>query len=158
MPTDSNTTQLQSYSSTSESDSWPKGPYTQQIQGVLPPILTDDIILTHLQNSGKQLKSKKQKSVPTNIDYSTLQRGHQYFVEGYIPGKHVMFCLQDSVIWIKAGCYHCSQKKHQKAAFANEYPNHVVRAVCPCVAEKAQICSHVIGLLKQIIHYVMMKL
>ena len=129
---------------------------------MLPPILTDDIILTHLQNSGKQLKSKKEKSVPTNIDYSTLQRGHQYFMEGYIPGKHVMFCLQDSVIWIKARCYR-SQKKHDtmhevKAAIANEYPHHVVRAVCTCVAGKAGICSHVIGLLKQIIHYVMMKL
>ena len=30
--------------------------------------------------------------------------------------------------------------------------------VCTCVAGKAGVCSHVIGLLKQIIHYVMMKL
>jgi len=162
--TDSNTAanQLQSHSNAnSELDLWPKGPYTQQIHGILPTILTDDIILTHLQTSGKQLKPKKQKSVPTNIDYSTLQRGHQYFMEGYIPGKHVMFCSKDGVIWIKAHCYR-SQKKHDtmhevKVAIANEYPHHVTRATCSCVAGKAGMCSHVIGLLKQIIHYVMMK-
>ena len=139
------------------------GPYTQQIQGILPPILTDHIILTHLQTSGKQLKPKKQKdTVSTNIDYSTLQRGHQYSMEGYIPGNNVMFCLKDGVIWIKARCYR-SQKKHEtmhevKVAIANEYPHHVTRAVCSCVAGKAGMCSHVIGLLKQIIHYVLMKL
>ena len=71
------TTQLQSHSSAdSEPISWPTGPYTQQIQGILPPILTDHIILAHLQTSGKQLKPKKHKDVPTNIDYFTLQRGH----------------------------------------------------------------------------------
>jgi len=123
-------------------------------------ILTDDIILTHLQTLGKELKPKKQKSVSTNIDYSNLQRGHQHFMESYIPGKHVMFCLKDRVIWIKASCYR-SQKKHDtmhevKVAIANEYPHHVTRATCLCVTGKAGIYSHVIGLLKQII-YVMMK-
>ena len=44
-----------------------------------------------------------------------------------------------------------------KVAIANEYPNHVTGTVCSCVAGKAGMCSHVIGLLKQIIHYVMMK-
>ena len=82
-------------------------------------------------------------------------------MEGYIPGKHVMFCSKDGVIWIKARCYH-SQKKHDtmhevKVAIANEYPHHVTRATCSCVAGKAGMCSHVIGLLKQIIHYAMMK-
>ena len=49
---DTTVTKLQFHTSTSsdyESDSWPRGPYTQQIQGILPSILTDDIILTHLQ-------------------------------------------------------------------------------------------------------------
>jgi len=50
---------------------WPKGPYTQQIQGILPSPITDDIVLKHLQTSGKQLKSTKTvEDVPTNIDYS----------------------------------------------------------------------------------------
>ena len=31
------------------------------------------------------------------------------------------------------------------------------RAACSCVAGKAGMCSHVVGLLKQIIHYVMTK-
>ena len=36
------TTQLQSHSSAdSQPVSWPMSPYTQQIQGILPPILTD---------------------------------------------------------------------------------------------------------------------
>ena len=35
---------------------WPKGPYTQQIEGVLPPMLTEEVIMYHLQSSGKQLK------------------------------------------------------------------------------------------------------
>ena len=83
-------------------------------------------------------------------------------MEGYIPGKHVMFCVKDGVIWIKARCYH-SQKKHDTmheiiVAIANEYPNHVTKAACSCVAGKTGMCSHVIGVLKQIIHYVMMKL
>ena len=108
------------------------------------------------------VETKKQKSVPTNIDYSTLQRAHQYFMEGYIPEKHVMFCLKDNVIWIKANCYH-SLKNYDaihevKVAIANEYPHHVTQATCSCVAGKAGMCSHVIDLLKQIIHYVMMKL
>jgi len=102
------------------------------------------------------VETKKQKSVPTNIDYSTLQRAHQYFMEGYIPEKHVMFCLKDNVIWIKANCYH-SQKNYDaihevKVAIANEYPHHVTQATCSCVAGKAGMCSHVIDLLKQIIH------
>ena len=157
------TTQLESHHNNEHnSDSCPTGPYTRQIQGVLPSTLTDDIILTHLKASGKQLKPKNQKGQPTNIDYSTLQRGHQYFMEGYIPGKFVMFCLKDGVIWVKAHCYR-SQKKHEtmhnvRVAISNECPYHVTKAVCSCVAGKAGMCSHVIGLLKQIIHYVMMKL
>ena len=34
-----------------DADGWPKCPYTQQIQGVLPAIITDDIITTHLKSS-----------------------------------------------------------------------------------------------------------
>ena len=142
-------------------ESWPKGPYTQQIQGIIPSSITDDIVLKHLQTSGKQLKPKKE-GVPTNIDYSTLQRGHQYFMEGYIPGKYLMFCVKNNAIWIKARCYR-SQRKHDtmhevRIAISNDYPHHVTRAACSCVAGKTGMCSHVIGLLKQIIHYAMMKL
>ena len=42
-PDDSNvpSAQLQSHSSAdSDLDSWPRGPYSQQIQGILPPIAT----------------------------------------------------------------------------------------------------------------------
>ena len=51
-------------------------------------------------------------------------------MEGYIPGKYVMFCLKDGVIWIKAWCYH-SQKKHGavhevKVAIANEFQHHMI--------------------------------
>ena len=72
-----------------------------------------------------------------------------------------MFYLKDGVAWIKARCYH-SQKKHDamhevKVAITSEYTCHVTNAVCSCVAGIAGVCSHVIGLLKQIIHYVMMK-
>ena len=41
-----------------DADGWPKGPYTQQIKGMLPAILTDDIITVHLKSSGKQLQPK----------------------------------------------------------------------------------------------------
>lgn len=88
---------------------WPKGPYTQQIEGVLPPVLTEELIMTHLRSSGKQLKRSVNYS---NVDYSTLQRGHQYFMESYIPGKHVLFCCKDDLVWVKARCYH-SQKKNE---------------------------------------------
>ena len=76
----------------------PKGPYTQQIQGVLPPLLTEELIITHLQSSGKRLK--KDDSNYNNVDYSTLQRGHQYFMESYIPGKHIRFCCKDGAVWV----------------------------------------------------------
>jgi len=83
-------------------------------------------------------------------------------MEGYIPGKNVMFCLKNDAVWIKARCYR-SQKKNDKMhevrlAISSNYPHHVTRAACSCVAGKAGMCSHVIGLLKQIIHYAMMKL
>ena len=38
---------------------WPKGPYTQQIEGVLPAVLTEEIIMTHLQSSGRRLKKSE---------------------------------------------------------------------------------------------------
>ena len=37
----------------------PKGPYTQQIQGLLPPLLTEELIVTHLQSSGKTIEEKQ---------------------------------------------------------------------------------------------------
>ena len=91
------TPDLQSATQSSVNDhscSRPKGLYTQQILRVLPLILTDEIIFSHLQAYGKQFRPKKNANrQPANINSSTLQRGHQYFMRGYIPGKHVMFCL-----------------------------------------------------------------
>ena len=97
----------------SHEDGWPKGPYTQKIEGVLPAILTDDIITVHLQSSGKQLNPKRRRVSDSysNIDYSTLQRGHQYFMESYIPGKHVRFCCKQGQVWVRARCYR-SQKRN----------------------------------------------
>ena len=45
-----------------DADGWPKGPYTQQVAGVLPCILTDDIVTAHLMSSGKQPRKCKKKS------------------------------------------------------------------------------------------------
>jgi len=75
-------------------------------------------------------------------------------MEGYIPGKHVMFCLKNDVVWIKARCY-CSQKKNDKIhevqlAISSNYPHHVAMAACSYVAGKAEMCSHVIGLYSSI--------
>ena len=138
---------------------WPKGPYTQQIEGVLPTFLTEELIMAHLQSSGKRLKKNKDYN---DVDYSTLQRGYQYFMESYIPGKYVRFCCKDDLVWVQAHCYR-SQKKndpmHQlKLAISCNAPYHVVKAYCSCVAGCSGMCSHVVGLLKQLIHYVMMKL
>ena len=101
-------------------DGWPKGPYTQQ-NGVLPAVLNGDIITAHLKPSGKRLQPRKHRKVSENesisdsasslnIDYLTLQRGHQYFMELYIPGEYVCFCCKEGQTWSKAICYH-SQKK-----------------------------------------------
>ena len=38
-----------------------KGPYTQQVAGVLPCILTDDVVTAHLKSSGKHLQLRKCK-------------------------------------------------------------------------------------------------
>jgi len=128
---------------------WPKGHYTQQINGVLPAVMTEDIILTHLQSSGKYLK-KSESFI--NVDYSTLQRGHQYFMESYIPGRHIRFCYNDNLVWIQARCY-CSQKKNYsmhelKVVISSRAPHHVVKAFCTCTAGIAGMCSHIVGLLK----------
>ena len=37
--------------------------------------------MAHLQSSGKGLKKSRDYN---NVDYLTLQRGHQYFTESYI--------------------------------------------------------------------------
>ena len=76
-----------------------KGPYTQQIEGVLPSLLTEDLIISHLQSSGKQLKKSEDYC---NVNYSTLQRGHQYFMESYIPGRHVHFCCKNDLVYVQA--------------------------------------------------------
>ena len=37
-------------------------------------------------------------------------------------------------------------------------PSHLVtRALCSCIAGKSRMCSHVVGVLKQLIHYALMK-
>jgi len=138
---------------------WPKGPYTQQIKGVLPPVLTEEVIMNHLQSSGKRLKKNTNYS---NVDYSTLQRGHQYFMESYIPGRYVRFCAKDSLVWVQARCYR-SQKKNDtmhelKLVISTCPPYHVAKASCSCTAGTSGMCSHIVGLLKQLIHYVMMRL
>ena len=51
-----------------DADGWPKGPYTQQIEGVLLALLTDDIVTTHLKSSGKQIHPKKHRKVSRNDD------------------------------------------------------------------------------------------
>ena len=58
--------------------------------------------MAHLQSSGKRLKKNKDYD---NVDYSTLQRGHQYFMESYIPGKYVQFCCKDDLVWIQVRCH-----------------------------------------------------
>ena len=126
---------------------------------MLLPLLTEELIITHLQSSGKQLKKRNDYC---NVDYSTLQRRHQYFMESYIPGRYIRFCCKDGIVWIQARCYR-SQKKndnmHQlKLAISCNAPYRVVKAYCSCVAGCSGICSHIVGLLKQLIHYVMMKL
>ena len=138
---------------------WPKGPYTQQIEGVLPPLLTEDLIISHLQSSGKQLKKSEDYC---NVDYSMLQRGHQYFMESYIPGRHVRFCCKNDLVYVQARCYR-SQKKNDsmhelKVAISSRPPYQVAKAFCSCVAGSSGMCSHTVGLLKQLIHYVLMKL
>ena len=83
-------------------------------------------------------------------------------MESYIPGKHIRFCCKDGTVWVQARCYR-SQKKydamHQlKLAISSNAPYHVVKAYCSCVAGCSGMYSHVFGLLKQLIHYVMIKL
>ena len=139
---------------------------------MLPAILTDDIITTHLKSSGKQLHPKKRRKLSevddnstagsySNVDYSTLQRGHQYFMESYIPGRYVRFCCKEGQIWVRARCYR-SQKKNDSMHYVNvalacESPHFVTRALCSCIAGKSRMCSHVVGVLKQLIHYALMK-
>ena len=97
-----------------------------------------------------------------NVNYSTLQRGHQYFMEGYIPGKYVMFCHRETTVCVKTRCYR-SQKKNDTmhvlhVILSCDAPYHAITANCSCTAVKSGMCSHVVGLLKQLIHYVSMKM
>ena len=67
---------------------------------------------------------------------------------------------------VQCGCKHVvtvvkkkNDAMHQlKLAISSNAPYHVVKAYCSCVASCSGMCSHVVGLLKQLIHYVMMKL
>jgi len=131
---------------------WPKGPYTQQI-GVLPPFLTKELIMMQLQSSGKRLKKNYNYH---SIDYSTVQIGHQYFMELYISGKYSCFCFKAGVVWIQAHCYWGQKKNdtmHQlKLAINCNPPYHVIKAYCSCVTG-CGMCSHIVELLKHLIHY-----
>ena len=65
-------------------------------------------------------------------------------------------CCKESQIWIKV----CSQKKNEhyvNVALAGEPPHFLTRALCSRTAGKSGMCSHVVGLLKQTIHYALMK-
>ena len=42
-------------------------------------------------------------------------------------------------------------------ALAREAPHYVTRVLCSCTAGKSGMCSHVVGLLMQVIHYALMK-
>ena len=83
-------------------------------------------------------------------------------MESYIPEKHIWFCCKDNLVWIQA-CYYRSQKKNDsmhgfKVVILSHAPHHVAKDVCSCIAGSTGMCSHIIGLLKQLIHYVLMKL
>ena len=63
---------------------------------------------------------------------------------------------------MRARCYR-SQKRNDpmhrvNVALACDPPHYVTRALCSCTAGKSGMCSHVVGLIKQIIHYAMMKI
>jgi len=45
-----------------------------------------------------------------------------------------------------------------KLALSSRPPYQVAKAFCSCVAGSSGTCSHIVGLLKQLIHYVLMKL
>ena len=90
--------QLLSYSSVdSVIDSWTKGPYSQKIWGILPPILTNHIILTRMSAIFKKTaETYKKRNVPTNI---VLCRERPSVLYGRLHSqKHVMFYVKDGVI------------------------------------------------------------
>ena len=55
---------------------------SKYIKCYLPYLLM--VSLSHTCKLQEAVETEKKKSVPTSIDYSTLQRGHQYFMEGYV--------------------------------------------------------------------------
>ena len=83
-------------------------------------------------------------------------------MESYIPGKHVYFCCKDDLVWVKARCYRSQEKNESmhelKLVISSITPYHVTRVFCLCVAGSSGMFSHTVGLLKQLIYYVMMKL
>ena len=44
-----------------------------------------------------------------------------------------------------------------KLVISSHVPHHVAKAFHSCIAESAAMCSHIVGLLKQLMHYVLMK-
>ena len=73
-----------------------------------------------------------------------------------------MFCCIENAVYVKACCYHC-QKKNDSMHTLHimllcDTPYHGIVASCSCTASKSGVCSHVVGLLKQLIHYVSMKM
>ena len=74
----------------------------------------------------------------------------------YLENTYVRFCCKDDLVWVQACCYLCQKKNdpmHQlKFTISCNAP------YCSCVAGCSGMCNHVVGLLKQLIYYVMMKL
>jgi len=79
-------------------------------------------------------------------------------MESCIPGKYVRFCSKDGLVWVQARCYRSQRKNDAMLVISNTPPYHVAKAFCSCTAGASGMCSHVVGLLKQMIHYVMMRL
>ena len=92
-----------------------KGPLflsdTRNITYLLYVLMTTSFS-THLQFSGKQLKHKVQRNVPENIDYSTSQRGHQYFMEGYILESMSYFVWRMVLFGSKPGAITAKRSTH----------------------------------------------
>ena len=67
-------------------------------------------------------------------------------MEGYIPGRYIyMFCHRENTM--------C-----ESSLLLCDSPYNVTTANCSYTTGKSGMCSHVVGLLKQLIHCVSMKI
>ena len=114
----------------------------------LPRMFGHDCIMQHIQKSGKHSMYVEKP----------LQKGYRFFFENYV--HNIEAVKQESFVYVRARCYR-SQRKNESPHSINirlSDDGHVADAKCSCAAGVQGLCNHVVGLLYNVNHVIVMGL